>query len=285
MNLRVVLRNYVTNPRNGARVYEPRATLTTATPNVSIVRRSSNLPDLSPGASGTANFTLQTLSGFVPGTPIELAIAVRGDDTGTAVLRNTLFIGTPAPTEIFSENFESVAPGALPTGWSSVHGAGANVVPWTTRNDFCGTGSNGAFHINANDGPVGPPAGSPSRWERLISPAVVIPADAEYVTLDMDVCYDTEDDPNFNIMAYDGMFLRVTDLTTGRILRSVLLEAFEDEVTTGSILNMPKHQPRNGDPGYFPNGDMAMWAGYSNGPQHVHLRLPGMAGRTVQLAL
>jgi hypothetical protein len=278
INLRAVLRNYVTNLLNARRLREPRATLTTSTPNVAITRRSSNLRDLSPGASDIANFTLRTLSGFVPGTPIELAISVSGDDTGSTVLPNTLFTGTPVPTELFSENFESAAPGALPTGWSSVHGAGANVVPWTTRNDFCG-GSNGAFHINANDGPAD---GSPSRWERLISPAVVIPPDAEYVTLDMDVCYDTEDDPNFNILAYDGMFLRITDLTSGRILRSVLLEAFEDEFTTGSIQRMPKHEPRSGDPGYFPNGDMAMWAGYSNGPQHVHLRLPGMAGSTVQ---
>jgi len=34
---------------------------------------------------------------------------------------------------------------------------------------------------------------------------------------------------------------------------------------------------------YFPNGDMAMWAGDSNGPQHVHMRLPGMAETTAQL--
>ena len=49
-----------------------------------------------------------------------------------------------------------------------------------------------------------------------------MPADAQYVTIDMDVCYDTEDDPGFNVLAYDGLFLRVTDLTLGRLLRSVL---------------------------------------------------------------
>ena len=27
-----------------------------------------------------------------------------------------------------------------------------------------------------------------------------------------DICTDTEDDPNYNILAYDGFFLRVTDL-------------------------------------------------------------------------
>jgi hypothetical protein len=99
----------------------------------------------------------------------------------------------------------------------------------------------------------------------------------------MDVCTDTEDDPNYNILAYDGFFLRITDLTAGRILRSNLVETFADEFTTGSIQSMPKHEPRNSDANYFPNGDMSMWAGFSNGPQHVHLRLPGMAGSTVQL--
>ena len=279
VDVRAVLRNYVTNPLNAANLREVQATLSTSTPNVMIVRRSSDLGNISPGQSATANFRLQTLPGFVPGTPIELVIKAGADDTGLAVLQNTLFTGTPVATELFAENFDEITPGTLPLGWNPVHGAGANTVPWTTRNDFCGTGSNAAFHVNANDGPTG---GSPSRWERLLSPPIAIPASAEYVTLDLDVCYDTEDDPNFNILAYDGMFLRIADLTTGRILRSVLLEAFEDEFTTGPIQSMPKHEPRSRDRGYFPNGDMALWAGFSNGPQHVHLRLPGMAGSSVQ---
>src|SRR5262245_33859638 len=89
ISLRAVLRNYVTNLLNARRLREPRATLTTSTPNVAITQRSANLRDLNPGTS------------------------------------DTLFTGTPVPTELFSENFESAAPGALPTGWSSVHGAGA----------------------------------------------------------------------------------------------------------------------------------------------------------------
>jgi len=282
VNVQASLFNYVTNPLNAARIRHPEATLTTSTPHVKIVVRSSDISSLSPGQTGTANFTFRTLPGFVPGTPIELTIRASSEDAGQTVLHNTLFTGTPVATQIFSENFDEATPGTLPPGWLTVHGAGQNIVPWTSRNDFCGTTSNAAFHINANDGPTG---GSPGRWERLISPStgIAIPANTEYVTLDLDVCTDTEDDPNFNILAYDGMFLRITDLTTGHILRSVLLEAFEDEFTTGSIQSMPKHEPRSGSPNYFPNGDMSMWAGFSNGPQHVHLRLPGMAGTTVQL--
>jgi hypothetical protein len=96
----------------------------------------------------------------------------------------------------------------------------------------------------------------------------------------MDVCYDTEDDPNFNVLAYDGFLLRVTDLTPGRLLRSVLAEAFADQFTTGSFFHYPKHLPRGSGP-YFE--DMSVWAGDSAGFKHVRLRLPGMAGSTAQL--
>jgi hypothetical protein len=135
-----------------------------------------------------------------------------------------------------------------------------------------------AFHPNANDGA---PDLSPARWERLLSPAITVPPDADLVTLDFDVCYDTEDDPNFNILAYDGFFLRVTDLTPGRTLRSVLAEAFEQQFTTDGFKHYPKHFPRSNDPNYFE--DMSAWAGASTKFQHVHLEFPGMAGSVVQL--
>ena len=135
----------------------------------------------------------------------------------------------------------------------------------------CGP-STGAFHEST--------AGS--RWERLISPAFTVPADAEYVVVEFDICYNTEDDPILPTTAYDGLFLRVTDLTPGRTLRSVLVEAFEDEFMTGTIAHYPKHLPRNSDPGYFE--DMSAWAGTTNGMrQRVRLRLPGMEGSTAQL--
>ena len=182
-------------------------------------------------------------------------------------------------TELLEENFnEPDLEGALPPGWSAVHGAGINVVPWITTKGFCGKKNGMAFHQNANDGL---PDMSPSRWERLFSPVVAVPADANLITLDFDVCYDTEDDPNFNILAYDGFFLRVTDLTPGRTLRSVLAEAFEQKFTTDGFQHYPKHLPRSNDPNYFE--DMSAWAGESKKFQHVHLEFPGMAGSIVQL--
>ena len=89
------------------------------------------------------------------------------------------------------------------------------------------------------------------------------------------------DDPNFNILAYDGLSIRITDQTPGRFLRSVLAEAFDDEFTTDGFKHFPKHLPRNNNPAYFQ--DMSVWAGDSGGVKHVHLRLPGMAGTTAQL--
>ena len=275
-------RNYVTNPLNADKVRGATATLTTTTDHVKVLLGFSPIHNLAPGEFGQNElpFFIWTTSGFVPGTPIELVFTIRSAEHGSDVLKYTQLTGTPVATTLLTENFDEVAPGHLPAGWSAAHGAGQNTVPWTTRNNFCGSTSNAGFHINANDGPTG---GSPSRFERLISPAFAVPANATWVSVDFDICTDTEDDPNYFLLAYDGFFLRVTDLTTGHFLRSNLLESFADVFTTGNIQSMPKHMPRNSDPNYFANGDMSMWAGDSNGPQHVHLRLPGMAGTTAQL--
>ena len=185
-----------------------------------------------------------------------------------------------AATSLLTENFDGGA-GNAPAGWTSAHGGRANIVPWRTSNTFCGATSNTAFHQNAADGPGTTNPFTNTRWERLFSPQFSVPGDSDYVTIDMDICYDTEDDPNFNVLAYDGLFLRVADLTPGRLIRSVMVEAFEDEFTTGGFLHYPKHFPRNSNPAYFE--DVSAWAGESHGVKHVHLRLPGMAGSRAQL--
>jgi hypothetical protein len=280
INLRLTLRNYVTNPLNAAAVSGIQGRLSTTTPGVTVLSDHSPYPNLNPGASAAnkKDFVLQIAPTFVPGTDIELTLTVRSADNAPATLLHTLFTGTPRPTTIFSEAFDGVPPGTLPGGWSTFHQGGANTVPWTTSNTFCGTGSNAAFHQNANDGP---PGGSPRRFERLFSPLIDVPANASYVTLEFDVCYNTEDDPVLKVLAYDGFTLRITDQTTGRTLRSVLVEAFEDEFTTGSFEHFPKHFPRSSNPAYFE--DMSAWAGDSGGVKHVRMRLPGMAGSRVQL--
>jgi hypothetical protein len=276
--LQIPLRNYVTNPLNAASASGVTATLSTATPSVEIEQGVSAYPNIAPGAtaSNLTSYQLHALRSFVAGTPIELLLEVTTGD-GSVTRHITLQSGTPVYTTLLNENFQGAAPGTLPAGWTSSHGGGRNIVPWTTSASFCGS-SNKAFHQEANDVPG---ATTFSRWERLFSPVMTVPSTSSYVSVDFDVCYDTEDDPVLPRLAYDGLFLRVTDLTPGRTLRSVLAEAFEREFTTDSFKHYPKHFPRNFDPAYFEN--MSAWAGDSQGMQHVHLVLPGMAGSRFQL--
>jgi hypothetical protein len=286
------LRSYATNFQLGpSPITGITGTLTTTTKGVTVTTASSPYTSAIPGAtvSNTQDFVVQIAPTFVPGTKIEFALALNSSQ-GSSTLLFTQNTGTPVAATIFSENFDTTTPGSLPPRWTAAHGGptppqGVNpppvgyIVPWTTDNSFCGTTSNGLFHTNANDGPGR--GTNHTRWERAFSPIITIPAAAEYVTLDFDICYDTEEDPEFPILDYDGVFLRITDGTTGRTLRSVHAEAFAESIQTGNIAHFPKHFPRNSNSAYFE--DMSNWGGYSNGFQHVSMRLPGMAGSTVQL--
>jgi len=282
ITLRLPLTNYVTNPLNASTVLGVSGVLSTSTKGVSILQPTSDYPDIAAGATAdnVTAYTVKLGSSFGTASPVDLVLAVSTTD-GSVNLPFTLRTGTPVSTTLLSEDFDAVAPGTLPAGWRAAHGDGANTVPWTTStttlNDVCGT-SNKAFHTEANDVPN---ASEFTRWERLYSPSLTVPAKSEYVSVDFDVCYDTEDDPVLPTLAYDGFFLRVTDVTSGRTLRSVLAEAFAQEFTTGASKHYPKHFPRNFDPAYFE--DMSAWAGASNGIRHVHIELPGMARSTFQL--
>ncbi|HYP06440.1 MAG TPA: hypothetical protein VER03_09380 [Bryobacteraceae bacterium] len=277
INLTLPVGNFATNPLYAGMVSGVTAVLSTTTPGVSITQAAGTYGNIAQGGSATNSpaFVLKVAPGFAPGTPIDLVLNVTSV-SGVVALRRTLETGTIVKTTLLSEDFESATGGTLPAGWASVHGAGDNTVQWTTNRTFCGA-SNKAFQPNADNAP---PGGSNSRWERLFSPAVTIPGDAGLVEVEFDVCYDTEDFPPFRVYAFDGFFLRVTDLTPGRTLRSVLAEAFEREFTTGPLQHYPKHLPRSSDPNYFE--DMSVWAGPSGGYQRVRILLPGMADSRVQ---
>ena len=286
--LSIELRNYVTNPGSKDKVEDIFARLTTSTPGVDVLLGISSWPDIKPGATEGNRFPffLFTRPSFKAGTPIDLQLEILSDDHPSTVLRHTIFTGTPQATVLIDENFESATGFPTPTGWAAVAATGGTKIPnWRieagspSHPGFCGTTSKAPFQANV---PSSVPNTTSSAWHRLISPAFQVPTDAEYVTVDFDVCYDTEDNPDFNIEAFDGLFLRVTDLTGGtHLTRSVLAEAFEDRFQTDGFHGYPKHFPRNSDPDYF--DDMSAWAGDSGGFQHVHMRLPGMAGTTAQL--
>lgn len=286
--LQVKLRNAVTNPLSAERLEEIVGSLRALTPGIDVLIDHSAWRRLSPGdvRAGIVPFLLFARPGFVHGTPIEFQLDVRSDDHQPTRLLFTVLTGTPLGTTLLAENFDGST--GLPAGWLPIHGAGSGApVPWTlvtgspSAPGFCGISSGGAaFHQNANDRPG---SANQGRWERLFSPAFMVPAEAEYVTVEFDICTDTEDDPNFNVLAYDGAFLEVRDITPGHTARTLLAEAFEDQFTTDGFNGYPKHQPRDSNPFNFPNADMSFWAGDSHGIQHVKMRLPGMAGTTAQL--
>jgi hypothetical protein len=245
---------------------------------VTFQRATTAYPSIAPGVtqSNPLAFVFTLAPNFVPGTQIDFDLKVTSAQ-GDADLQFTQNTGTPVGTTIFAEDFNGVAAGALPAGWGTIHAGGNNIVPWTTNSTFCGTTTNALFHPNANDGLNG----NHTRFERVASPNITIPAASEYVTVEFDICYDTEDDPNFNVLAYDGADLRITDFTAGHFARANLAEAFAEVITTGTKFHYPKHLPRSSSSAYFQ--DISAWAGDSHGFQHVFMKFLGMAGDTVQL--
>ncbi|PYR84128.1 MAG: hypothetical protein DMG19_17485, partial [Acidobacteria bacterium] len=282
VRFKLPLTNYVTNTSlNPTVITGIVATLSATTSTVTIVQGTSGYPSIAPGASATNDreFIIQLSPSYVRGTPLNLVLNVTSNQ-GSTTLLVTRATGTPMATAIFQENFDSISPGSLPSGWLTLHIGGNNTVSWTTNNTFNG-GNNGAFHINANDGL----AHDSTRWERLLSPLIQVPSDSEYVTLDFDAKYNTQDDPAFNIRAYDGFLLRIGDYgpssSPPAFLRAILAEAFDEEFTTGSLEHLPKHFPRENNPAYLQ--DLSAWAGDSAGLQHIHMKLNGMAGRSIRL--
>jgi len=276
----LAIRNNVTNPMSARSIRRVAALVESRTPGARLISPATVFPPLAPGETKGSLFpvVLALDPGFVAGQDVALGIRVLSGNGLATDLEATVHTGTPLATVLVDESFDGVDPGALPVGWRAVHGAGANTVPWTTSGSFCGSSSNAAFHINADDGVT--PADQ-ARWERLVGPTVTVPADTAWAEVEFDVCTDTEDNPSFNVQAFDGLFLRVFDGTLGDSPRSVLVEAIAEDFTTGSSSGYPKHLPRGDNPAYFQ--DMSVWAGDSAGPQHVKMRLPGLNGTTVQL--
>jgi hypothetical protein len=282
------LTNYVTNLISASALAGVNATLSTSTPNVVLTQSVSAYPDLKAGttATNTTPFTIAVGNTFVSGTPIDLTLSVTSAQGSTTLLFMQA-TGTPLTLDLLSQNFNGVAPGgALPLGWVSSHQGGTTTVAWTTRNQSLGAApaaiSNAAFHTNNGLG------ADPTRWERMTSPQFVVPASAQYATVDFDLAYDTEDDPGFATLAYDGLLVRFSDETPGRTVRVVAAEAFAEVFKSGTADFYPKHFPRNDNPGYLQ--DLSAWSGDSragnadpNGYRHVRLKLPGIAGSTGRL--
>ncbi|WP_437680798.1 hypothetical protein [Sorangium sp. So ce131] len=278
VEVRVYLENYLANPASGrTTVSGISATLAAETPSVTVVSSNADYPDIEPlgAAASEIPFQISTARDFVPGDPIDLTLTVSADQ-GAIELPVRIETGVPgAPDVLLREDFDAASAPALPSGWRSERTGGpASVAPWVVAQTLT-PGDDAAFHDE------GPTTGSVA----LVSPAVTIPegSGASYVALDFDLTYDLEDDPQRFIQAFDGLTLRVEDVTDGAARRAVLAEAFAERITTGASHHFPKHLPALGDPDYL--GDQSVWSGSSGGRTHVAIRFPGegMRGRTVQL--
>ena len=144
-----------------------------------------------------AAFVIDIGASFTAGSRIEFALHVVTDQ-GSTTLGVVLATGSPIGTTLLAETFDDVVVGRLPVGWASTHVAGNNTVPWRTSNTSMSGGSNALFHANANDGL----SGNHTRTERLVSPIFDVPEDSEYVTLDFDLEYNTEDEPAMKVWAH-----------------------------------------------------------------------------------
>ena len=280
------LTNFVTNPVVGAgAVTDVVGTLTSSTPGVTFPEAVRSYGAIPAGAtaSSSAPFVIQ-VPGYLPsGTKVELKLALTTAN-GTTTLPFELDTGNWIYSDLYYENFSGAPEGGLPSGWTSVHEGGGTAVPWGWSNKFCGAA--GLYHPGGG-------GTDPTRHERAVSPPIVIPpaATAHRVIMELWICYETEDDPDFNVLAYDGLTLRVVDETTGRVVRSVLAEAFAPRIKSGVGVHppgygypdhLPKHLPRSGHPGYFQ--DMSVWAGSSRGLKSIYVELDGIQGSNVRLS-
>lgn len=280
------LLNYTTNSHDSRAAFtNVKATLSTSTPGVTMIVGATDYPNIAYGATSTNTTPLKIRLGsaFVPGTPIDLKLHVTSAQGSTDLLYSQ-YTGILGTTVLLSENFDGTAAGVLPAGWVSQYVGGDSEVKWVTKaNNFGGT-TNGAYHPNSNSSVGG--SNQAMGYERLLSPIITVPADAGHVTLDFDTAYVTEDDATLKVLAYDGYTVRIVDFdqSTTTATRSVLAEAFARSIqTTGgtSFMHYPKHLPRSSNSNYFQ--DMSVFAGDSAGMKHVHMILPGIKGRNIQV--
>ena len=281
LDLRIPLMNYVANPNNSPiTLTGVSVTLTAITAGVTVVTGTQPYADIAPLATqiNAAPFRIELTPAVAPGSYVFLTLNVATDQGATQLLYR-LRTGSPgASTTLINENFDGVTAPNLPAGWSSAHGGGISIVPWVTSNTFTVNGTTAAYHEERT---------GVTRWERLYSPVITVTTPAagveSYVTLDFDILYRLESEPLRNVLAYDGLTLRIADWTTGATFRTVLAEAFAENIATGAIRHFPKHTPRSSNPAYFQ--DMSVWSGDSRGAQHVSMRFPGagMTGRAIQL--
>jgi hypothetical protein len=265
IDLTVTIKNYSTCTSsitgiNGA--------LSTTTPGVTITSPWQSFGNLSAVGSVAMNgspFVLELDPTFDSGENIELLLSLTSS-AGGALVPFSLATGDPIETTLMTEDFDGVSAPTLPAGWSSDHVDGTGTLnPWRTSTTYSESGPNSAFCANV----------SSTSHNRLQSPPIAIPADADLVDITFDVTHDTEDDVERKV--WDGALLRV-EVDDGMAVTTVLAGAFASLCEPFYPWQMNRQSRAD-----QPLEDLACW-GDRTTPNFnpVHMQFPGLAGTTIR---
>jgi uncharacterized repeat protein (TIGR01451 family) len=210
------------------------------------------------GPAVCRNFSF-TVGSLACGTDVVATIHVQdgASDLGNAVWN----LPTGVPNTVLNENFDGVTPPALPAGWTSVSGAGADA--WTTNTTTPDTAPNDAF--------VNDPATVSDTY--LVTPNILVPTTVNPVVLSFRNSYNLEAS-GAPTVGYDG---GVLELKVGA-------GAFQDVITAGGAFGVGGYNRTISSSFASPIAGRLAWSGNSSGYITTTVTLPAaVSGQTIQL--
>jgi uncharacterized repeat protein (TIGR01451 family) len=199
-----------------------------------------------------------TVGALACGATVTASIQVQDGATDLGNVMYNFVTGVPNTT--LSENFDGVTAPALPAGWVTSSGAGADA--WATVSTSSDTAPNSAF---IND----PPTISDTR---LDSPMIAVPASATAPVLTFRNSYNLEAFPP--TVGYDGGVLEI----------SIAGGAFQDVIAAGGSFVTGGYNLTISSSFGSPIGGRMAWSGNSGGYITTTINLPlAAAGQNIQL--
>ncbi|HEY3781129.1 MAG TPA: tandem-95 repeat protein [Fimbriimonadaceae bacterium] len=278
-NLFLNLKHFATNLRMSPRVVSHiHARVSTNTPGITVTHAQTDFSDVVAGANSTNQDPLQfeIATDFNIHTPIEFEVELQSTEGSTSI-PVTLRVGEVDKEKIFSESFSGKADGGLPAGWVDKSQPGATPSAWS-----CSKATASCLYHPVLVGDLSNARGS--IFESVTSPAFKVSPQAEAISVDFDIAYNTDSDVNLAKLVYSGCTLRVIEQTDdeaeSRLANSIATE-FTMEAKGEQRNGYPCHLPESSNPAYFQNVDV--WGGVSRGVEHVHFQIPSVGGKKVRL--
>ncbi len=237
------------------------ATLSALTPGISVQPGARSYPAIPSGGSAVSTdvYRIGLDAGYPCGTPARFRLDISATGVSPTFVEFELPTGlVSGATLLLSQNFDAVAPPALPAGWISVTAAGAPN-PWVTTAVGPSSPPNAAFAADVGF----------TSFTRLFSPAVAVPAGTNYVEVTFDTNYDLE--------TYDDRFG-----FDGASLEYQLDGAGGSHFASGDAVEFDQRYTHNLARSSGTAGDRSGWSGSSLGYRSVRVRIPGLAGHTLQ---